>query len=147
MADKEENLDEVPTVAEENTSYGDIKINHSVVASIVKLAAIGVVGVYAVGGNKLYDGITEIFSKKSGDSGVKVAEDEAGCYVIEVQVIMDFGVELAKVAYQVQEAVGEQVVKMTHKSVSRVNVIIDEVKLRDDTNAEDPEGWKAARNS
>jgi uncharacterized alkaline shock family protein YloU len=42
---------------------------------------------------------------------------------------MRFGVELAKVATQVQEQVREQVQRMTSNDVSRVDVIIDGVKL------------------
>lgn len=125
----------------DNSSFGDIKINHTVVASIVKLAALKVVGVHTVGGS-FYDGIAEIFNKK-GDTGVKVAEDEAGCYIIELRVVMNFGVELAKVAYQVQQSVSDQVKRMTHKEVSKVNVVIDEVKLPEDNPSQNSDDWNA----
>lgn len=109
-------------------AFGDIKINHSVVASIVRLAALNVEGVYSVGGG-FVDSIAEVFSKKESDRGVRVSVDENGDYAIQVRVIMRFGVELAKVATQVQEQVREQVQRMTSNDVSRVDVIIDGVKL------------------
>jgi uncharacterized alkaline shock family protein YloU len=109
-------------------ALGDIKINHSVVASIVRLAALNAEGVYSVGGG-FVDSIAEVFSKKESDRGVRVSVDENGDYVIQVRVIMRFGVELAKVATQVQEHVREQVQRMTSNDVSRVDVIIDGVKL------------------
>jgi uncharacterized alkaline shock family protein YloU len=118
----------IPTLNEEQESVGDIKINHSVVASIVRLAALEVDGAYAVGGG-FVDGIAEIFSKKESDRGVRVTEDEAGSYVIEVRVILRFGVELAKTAFQIQENIREQVARMTMKNVSKVDVIIDGVKM------------------
>lgn len=62
--DKEPNNEStIPTVSEESNTLGEIRINHSVVASIVRLAALEVSGVAAVGGG-FVDGIAEIFSKK-----------------------------------------------------------------------------------
>ena len=122
----------IPTVSEDTNSLGDIRINHSVVANIVRLAALEVSGVVAVGGS-FVDGIAEIFSKKSGDErGVRVDEDEVGDYMIEVRVILRFGVELAAVASQIQQRIAEQVEKMTSKSVARVNVIIDGVRTQEE---------------
>ena len=122
----------IPTVSEDSNSLGDIRINHSVVANIVRLAALEVSGVVAVGGS-FVDGIAEIFSKKSGDErGVRVDEDEVGDYMIEVRVILRFGVELAAVASQIQQRIAEQVEKMTSKSVARVNVIIDGVRTQEE---------------
>ena len=122
----------IPTVSEDNNSLGDIRINNSVVANIVRLAALEVSGVVAVGGS-FVDGIAEIFSKKGGDErGVRVDEDEVGDYKIEVRVILRFGVELAAVASQIQQRIAEQVEKMTSKNVARVNVIIDGVRTQEE---------------
>ena len=133
MSKESENQNEssIPTISEDSNSLGDIRINHSVVASIVRLAALEVTGVVAVGGG-FVDGIAEIFSKKGDERGVRVEEDEAGDYQIEVRVILRFGVELAAVATQIQERISEQVEKMTSKTVSRVNVIIDGVRTEED---------------
>ena len=136
---KQANESTIPTVSEESSTLGDIRINHSVVASIVRLAALEVSGVAAVGGS-FVDGITEIFSKKGGESGVRVDEDEVGDYRIEARVILRFGVELAAVAGEIQQRIAEQVQKMTSKNVARVNVIIDGVRTEDDT-PEDADHW------
>jgi uncharacterized alkaline shock family protein YloU len=117
----------IPTVSEDSNTLGEIRINHSVVASIVRLAALEVGGVAAVGGG-FVDGIAEIFSKKGDERGVRVEEDEAGDYKMEVRVILRFGVELAAVATEIQQRIAEQVEKMTSKNVARVNVIIDGVR-------------------
>jgi uncharacterized alkaline shock family protein YloU len=118
----------IPVPSEESGSLGEIKINHSVVASIVRLATLEVTGVVAVGGG-FVDGIAEIFSKKESDRGVRVEEDEVGDYKIEIRVILRFGLELAKVASQVQQNIADQVQKMTSKQVASVNVIIDGVRM------------------
>lgn len=118
----------VPFPKTNHTSIvGDIKINLNVVAGIVRLAVQQVKGVHSVGGG-LVEGIAEIFSKKDLERGVRVSENEHGNYVIEVKVTLLFGSELVKVGEMIQQAVSESVLKMTHKGVERVDVIIDGVR-------------------
>lgn len=138
MSKESDNQNEstIPTMSEDSNTLGDIRINHSVVASIVRLAALEVAGVAAVGGG-FVDGIAEIFSKKGDERGVRVEEDEVGDYRIEIRVILRFGVELAAVASEVQQRIADQVEKMTSKSVSRVNVVIDGVRTEDEKGNED----------
>lgn len=133
MSEESENSQEteIPTVSEGTNSLGEIRINHSVVASIVRLAALEVTGVAAVGGG-FVDGIAEIFKTKGDERGVRVDEDEVGDYRIEIRVILRFGCELAAVAGNIQQSVAEQIEKMTSKNVARVNVIIDGVRTQED---------------
>lgn len=142
MSNESENNQEatIPTVSEDSNTLGDIRINHSVVASIVRLAALEVAGVAAVGGG-FVDGIAEIFSKKGDERGVRVDEDEVGDYKIEIRVILRFGVELASVGTDIQQRVAEQVEKMTSKSVARVNVIIDGVRTTEQ-DKESKDDWE-----
>ena len=131
MSDEPKNMDgiKVPFPAKSNESnvVGDIKINHSVVANIVRLATQQVEGVHSVGGG-FVEGIAEMFSKKDSERGVRVSENEVGEYIIEVKVNLLFGYELAKVGADIQKSVSEHVLRMTMKSVDRVDVIIDGVK-------------------
>lgn len=117
-----------PGTVDDQASLGDIKVNHTVVASIVRLAALEINGVSAVGGG-FVDGITDLFSKKESDRGVRVNENEHGNYLIELRVVMEFGTELAKTAYEVQLAVRKQITTMTGKPVERVDVVIEGVKM------------------
>lgn len=121
---------EVPQTAlnDDMPMLGEIKINHSVVAGIVRFATLKVEGTYSVEGS-FVDGLTELFSKKESERGVRVNEDAAGNYEIEVRVILRFGVELTKTAVMIQQSVRDYVTKMTMKPVGRVDVIIDGVQL------------------
>ena len=122
---------QIPSIStEESNSLGDIKINHSVVASIVRLSALENSGVFAVAGS-FVEGITDMFSKKE-EKGVRVSESEQGNYLIEIRLILNYGVELAKCAYDVQIAVKDRVENMTGKMVERVDVVIDGVKSKDE---------------
>jgi len=141
MSTKANTESTIPTVSEDSNTLGDIRINHSVVASIVRLSALEASGVAAVGGG-FVDGIAEIFSKKGDERGVRVEEDEVGDYRIEIRVILKFGVELAAVAGQVQQRIAEQIEKMTSKNVARVNVVIDGVRTEEEVKRES-EDWEA----
>lgn len=120
----------IPMINESQGNLGEIKINHSVVANIARIAATEIDGVYSTGSN-FVEGIAEFFSKKDSDRGISVSEDEVGDYIIEIRVVLRFGVSLGKVGLQIQENVRDKVSKMTMKNVSRVDVIIDGVRNED----------------
>lgn len=118
-----------PTRIDDQPELGDIKINHAVVASIVRLAALQIKGVAAVGGG-LVDGISELFSKREADArGVRVIETGSDSYSIELRIAIVYGTEIGRTAYDVQIAVRKQVMAMTGKNVSKVDVIIEGVRL------------------
>ncbi len=124
---------------DDQPELGEIKINHDVVASIVRLAASQVQGVAGVGGG-LVDGISELFSKKEADRrGVRVSEDQSDNYSIEVRLVILYGAEIGKTAYDVQAAVRKQVMAMTGKGISRVDVVVEGVRLPTDGKADNPE--------
>ncbi|HTZ19641.1 MAG TPA: Asp23/Gls24 family envelope stress response protein [Opitutaceae bacterium] len=114
---------------DDQPELGVIKINHTVIAGIVRLAALEVKGVGGVGGG-LVDGISELFSKREADSrGVKIIENSDGSYAIEIRLVVLFGAEIGRTSYDVQVAVRKQVMAMTGKEVSKVDVIIEGVRL------------------
>ena len=124
-----------PTRFDDQPELGDIKINHDVIASIVRLAALQVKGVAGVGGG-LVDGISELFAKREADKrGVKVVEDTSDNYAIELRLVIMYGADIGKTAYEVQVAVRKQVMGMTGKGVSRVDVIVEGVRLPSDAPA------------
>lgn len=121
-----------PSRYDDQPTLGDIKINHTVVAGIVRLAAMRVPGVAGVGGG-IVDGIAEIFAKRESDHrGVKVAEDAEDHYYIEIRLVVAYGAEIGKTAYEVQVAVRKQVSAMTGKGVRKVDVVIEGVRLPTD---------------
>jgi uncharacterized alkaline shock family protein YloU len=118
-----------PTRPDDQPELGDIKINHNVIASIVRLAALQVKGVAGVGGG-VVDGISELFAKRESDHrGVKVLEDQDDNYAIEIRLVVTYGTEIGRTAYDVQFDVRKQVMAMTGKNVAKVDVIIEGVRL------------------
>jgi uncharacterized alkaline shock family protein YloU len=114
---------------DDQPALGQIQINHNVVASIVRLAALQVKGVAGVGGG-LVDSLSEFFSKRESDHrGVKVSEDGTDTYAIELRLIVAYGSDIGKTACDVQASVRKQVTAMTGKNVSQVDVIVEGVRL------------------
>jgi uncharacterized alkaline shock family protein YloU len=127
---------------DDQPTLGDIKINHNVVAGIVRLATLRVPGVAGVGGG-IVDGISELFAKREADHrGVKVTEDAEDNYYIEIRLIVAYGAEIGKTAYEVQIAVAKQVSAMTGKPVRKVDVIVEGVRLpAGQTESPDDDSW------
>lgn len=131
-----ENLDTI----QEDSGLGSISINNEVVANIVAMAAKEVEGVVSLASGGIKDDIAGLFGgKRDSGSAVTIKEEADGSYHIRVKLILTFGVQLAKVAQAVQEAVRNQVENMTNKDVSKVDIIVDGVRREDAAEAEEVE--------
>jgi uncharacterized alkaline shock family protein YloU len=139
-SDSDENI---PTFSEESGSLGTIRINHSVVAGIVRLATQSVKGVINVGGAGVVEGLTDFFAKKESERGVSVSEENDGTYKIEVRVVLRFGVDLAKTGAIIQEAIRDQILSMTGNHASVIDVVIDDIKQESLDRDDDEDTWSA----
>ena len=138
-----ENPESIPTLSEESSELGTIRINHSVVAGIVRLATQSVPGVVNVGGGGMVEGLSDFFSKKESERGVQVSEAEGGGYEIEVRVVLRFGVDLAKTGLSIQEAVRDQILTMTGNHAKNIDVVIDDIKQDStDKDLDDSDDWE-----
>lgn len=110
---------------EEITTENDesIKISNDVVASIAGVAVAEVPGVYGMAG-----GITEIFGKKSLTRGIKVETGEKDTK-IDVNIIVEYGVRIPDVAFQIQNRVKKAIETMTGLNVSSVNIHIQGINI------------------
>lgn len=129
---KIENQEEVIT---ENSD--GIKISSDVVAVIAGVAVGEVQGVFAMSGG-FAGGISEVLSgKKNFSKGIKVdiTEKEAK---IDVNIIVEYGIRIPDVAFQIQTKVKKEVEKMTGLNVTAINVNVQGVNTKE--NKEDIEG-------
>jgi uncharacterized alkaline shock family protein YloU len=131
----------IPTLSEESSELGTIRINHSVIAGIVRLATQSVEGVVNVGTAGVVEGLTDFFSKKESERGVKVTETSDGGYEIEVRVVLEFGVDLAKTGVSIQETIRDQILSMTGNHASSIDVIIDDIKMDSQDKDENDDQW------
>lgn len=127
-----------PNIVDDTTSdLGAIRVNHNVIANIVRLSTLSVDGVIGLGRSPTKSKFEKFFSKSSSHHGIRISEDTNGGYVIDIQVVLKFGSELAKVALDIQQTVARQITSMTMKSVSLINITIEDVvQVKDDNSAD-----------
>ncbi len=122
---------ELPDVAgerfEEGTDLGAIQIHNNVISIIARLSALKVPGVVEMSGS-LVDGLAGMIGKKPADCGIRVDLDENNVN-IELHVVLEYGVRIPQVAWQIQNEVRQAVGQMTGKNVRSVNVVVQSVRL------------------
>ena len=116
------------TVYDSNTNNGTVTYANDVIATIAGVAATEVSGVVGMSGG-ISSGITEMLGKKNLTKGVKV---EVGTQeaAIDLNIVVEYGSELHKVAEAVQENVKKAVETMTGLQVVEVNVNILGVNVK-----------------
>ncbi len=107
------------------TELGVVKIADEVVSIIAGLAATEIEGVASMSGG-IGGGIAEVLGRRNFSKGVKVEVgiDDAK---IEIFIIVDYGVRIPDVAWDIQESVKNAVETMTGLQVSYVNVHVQGV--------------------
>jgi uncharacterized alkaline shock family protein YloU len=123
---------------ENGTELGSVQIHNHVIATITRLAALKVPGVMDMSGG-IVDGLAGMIGKKSADRGIRV-DFEDGAVVIEVNVVLEYGVRIPHVAWQVQSEVRQAVEQMTGKTVKAVNVLIQSVRTPSEASGPRAEG-------
>ena len=127
MDENERIIDEV-TIKEDS---GKIDISDDVIATIAGIATNEIDGVYGMSGG-VVGGIAEkLGGKKNLQKGVKVDVKPEGA-VIELYIIVNFGVRIPDLAWNIQENVKNSVETMTGIDVKKVNIHIDGVKFREE---------------
>lgn len=115
-----------------------IKISNEVVSSIAGVAVSEVPGVYSMAGG-IAGGISEVLSgKKNLSRGIKVEVGEKDTK-IDVNIIVEYGVRIPDVAYEIQGRVKKAVETMTGLKVSSVNIHVQGIKTNVAENKEKEE--------
>ncbi len=116
---------------------GAIRIANEVVGIIAGLAATEIEGVAGMSGG-IAGGITEMLGKRNLSKGVKVevGEKEAA---VDLFVIMEYGVSIPEVSWNVQENVKKAVENMTGLDVVEVNVHVQGIRFQNEEKQEEEE--------
>lgn len=134
MEEHKENIETEEITSTDNT---DIKISNDVVASIAGVAVSEVNGVYSMAGG--LSGISEVFGgKKNLSKGIKVEVGEKETK-IDVNIIVEYGVRIPDVAFEIQSRVKKAVETMTGLKVSGVNIHVQGIKTNSQENKEKEE--------
>lgn len=106
---------------------GHVSISNDVVATIASIAAKSVDGVAGML-NSLTGGFAEFLGKKNSSKGVKVVIDDTNVK-IDMFVVVEYGVKIPDVAWEIQEKTKSEVEAMTGLTVTSVNVNIEGVNV------------------
>lgn len=118
----------VSSAPEEEEGVGNINISIDVVSTIAGIAASEIEGVASMY-SSIAGGIAEIFGgKKNSGKGVKVEMKEESV-VIDLYIIVDYGVRVPELAWEIQENVKNNVETMTGLEVEKVNIHVEGVSF------------------
>jgi uncharacterized alkaline shock family protein YloU len=108
--------------------YGSITITEDVIAVCVREAVSRTQGVHELFGG-FQDTLSQnILGKELKFKGIKIS-DEADGLVIDIQIIVDYGVKIPEIAWDLQRRVKNELEEMTDAAVRAVNVVVQGVHL------------------
>jgi uncharacterized alkaline shock family protein YloU len=110
------------------TNLGDINVSREVLETIAGLAAIDCYGLVGMVPQDIQSGLTSILGIESIRKGVVVDLSEKGL-VVDVYVIIGYGIKIKEVAHNVMQKVAYVLKKNAGVTVSCVNVNIKGVKV------------------
>jgi uncharacterized alkaline shock family protein YloU len=104
----------------QETNLGKVEIAPEVIEVIAGIAATEIEGVAAMRGN-FAAGVVERLGKKNHGKGVKVELTNEGI-VVDVYVLMYFGISIPSVAQRIQDNIRQALLTMTGLDLKEVNV-------------------------
>ena len=110
-----------------SSEIGDIKIASDVVIVIATMAATEVEGIAGMSGS-LTGELAEKFGVKSNNKGIKVQVNEE-TVSIDMFLVVEYGVRVPDVAWEVQQNVKKAVETMTGMKVTNVNIHIQGINV------------------
>ena len=130
---------EVTTAVLGDSEVGEVKIHENVISSLARRATLEVEGVSRLAGSLLVDNIAEIVgSRRMQDRAITVQMGEDNRVALEIKLNIKFGYRLPQVASAVQRAVISSIESTTGMTVSKVDVLVQEVEPEEE--AAEPEG-------
>ena len=116
-----------PNALTQARQWGRIEVFPSAVGAIAAHAALGCYGITGMAARGLRDGVAELLHRGNVDRGVEVIDVEGGL-VIDVFVIVQYGIRISEVAHNLQQTVKFEVERAVNVPVARVNVNVQGVR-------------------
>ena len=107
--------------------WGRIEVFPSAVAAIAGHASLRCYGIGGMAARGLRDGFAELLRREHVDKGVDVVSVDEGL-VIDVFVIVQYGVRISEVAHNLQQTVKFEVERSVNVPVLKVNVNVQGVR-------------------
>ncbi|MBM7598001.1 putative alkaline shock family protein YloU [Virgibacillus halotolerans] len=111
----------------DDTGLGKVEIAPEVIEVITGIAATEVDGLFAMRGN-FATGVVERFGKKAHSKGVKVELTNSGI-LIDLYVVLNFGVSIPKVAEKLQSNIRQTLKNMTALEIDEINIHVVGIQM------------------
>ena len=117
----------------EDTGMGEVKIHENVISALVRKAVMSVEGVSRLSGSQLMDIIAEtVGSRRMQDRAIAIQIDDDNRAAIDIKINLKFGYKIPEVSTAVQKAVIAEVENITGMTVTKVNVIVQELETQEE---------------
>jgi len=114
---------------EKKTRYGEISVTENAVASLAGGVITECYGVVGMASKKIIrDGWAELLNLENYSRGVVVKETEDGL-IIDLYIIVSFGVKISEVVQEAQKKVKYVLEKSLSESIVSVNVFVQGVQV------------------
>lgn len=114
-----------------NGDIGKVRLDENVVAQVAGLTALDCFGIVGMGLVSVKDGIVKLLKRDSVSKGINVRFDENDNIVIELHIVVAYGVSIKAVTDNLMQAVKYKVEDFTSFKVSQINVFVEDVKVLD----------------
>ena len=118
-----------------NEQYGDIRISDEVIATIASVATKEVNGISGLS-LSIAGEIASKFTKKNSTKAIKITNNEKSV-TIDISVVIEYGVRIPDVSWEVQQNVKKAVESMSDLIVEKVNVIVSDVYFETNQDTKD----------
>ena len=116
--------------------YGDIKISDEVIATIASVATKEVNGISGLSLSFASE-IASKITKKNLSNAIKITT-EGNSVTIDISVIVEYGIRIPDVSWEVQQNVKKAVETMSDLNVNKVNIIVAGVEFESTQNDDTP---------
>ena len=114
--------------ARTNNEYGSINIDDNVIATIAGLSAMESYGIVGMASKNATDGFFELLKWDNLSKGVKIYTEENEV-VIDLHVILEYGMRISVVAENIIEKVKFNVENLTGLKVNMINVYVQGIRV------------------
>ena len=114
-----------------NNDNGTVSLDENVVAQVAGMTALDCFGIVGMGIVSVKDGIVKQLKGNNITQGIHVTFDETGDIVVELHIVVAYGVSIKAVTDNLMQSVKYKVEDFTSLKVSQVNVFVEDVKILD----------------
>ena len=110
--------------------FGQVSIDNNVIASIAGAVANKCYGVVGMAAKSRKDGLVDLLKIENMSKGIKITGENGGI-VIEMHIIVEYGVNIKAICDSLVHNVEYTIEKSVGLKVNRVDVIVESVRVQD----------------